>query len=282
MTMQQIDPAAIRRTNIVLTAGTWFLILGVVFYSLMTTTPFVAGHSAPGWEWSGWVLGLMVDIAFVMALQADSMLAQIEAADLGTWPRVFRWFTGGASVFLNTWTSMQHRDAVGVAVHLIAPALLLTVAEVGPVYRRAMAEALRRAEVDSRVDTSPAVVDIPASVPLISAQRTPDTAPAQYLAPLPAEPIAPQVIPVDTVPPEMPAAPSEAEQPVDGDAPLRLSADAARKAIEDGWVNGRSIRETAAVATRSPAYVSKVFTALDDRRGPRPAAGQLSLVKAEA
>lgn len=59
----------------------------------------------------------------------------------------------------------------------------------------------------------------------------------------------------------------------------RLATAQAREVIEACWVNGVSIRETARRATRSPAYVTKVFAKLDEGGGPAaPAPGQLALV----
>lgn len=46
-------------------------------------------------------------------------------------------------------------------------------------------------------------------------------------------------------------------------------------------MTGRSVRETAAAATRHPSYVGRVYRELDEQRGPQPMAGQLSLVKEE-
>lgn len=139
------DPrtAAITRTRHVLTGGRWFLIVGLVFYSLMTTTPFVSAHSE--WAWSGFVLGLIVDAAFIMALSAESTLARHGVTKLGRWPAAFRWLTGLSTVFLNVWLSVERRDWVGVAVHLIAPVLVMLLAEVGPVYMAALADAERDA-----------------------------------------------------------------------------------------------------------------------------------------
>jgi hypothetical protein len=141
MGVRELD--TIDRTRKVLVGGRWFLILGLVFYSLMTTTPFVSAHSE--WEWSGWVLGLIVDAAFIMALSAESTLAKYGVTELGKWPVAFRWITGLASVFLNVWLSVSEHDWVGVAVHLIAPALVMLLAEVGPVYMKALADAERDA-----------------------------------------------------------------------------------------------------------------------------------------
>lgn len=143
---QHVDVEALRTTSRVLDWGSWFIIAGVVFYSLMTTTPFVASHSE--WKWSGPALGLMMDAAFIMALQADSVLARHRVTDkqLGPWPRRFRMFTGVGTIFLNVWASVEKSDPVGVAVHLLAPALLLIISEVAPVYRRAMADLIADAE----------------------------------------------------------------------------------------------------------------------------------------
>ncbi len=59
----------------------------------------------------------------------------------------------------------------------------------------------------------------------------------------------------------------------------RLGTAQAREVIEACWVNGVSIRETARRATRSPAYVAKVFAKLDEGGGPTaPVPGQLALV----
>ncbi|QKV69906.1 peptidase C14 [Streptomyces harbinensis] len=135
-----VDIKALRRTNGILTAGTWLLTAGVVSYSLTTAAAFVEGYSR--WELGGIVLALMVDLAFVMSLQADAVLARHDVTDLGAWPAAFRWFTGAACVFLNTWYYVQRGDVIGVAVHLIAPTLLLLLSEVAPVYRRAMARVI--------------------------------------------------------------------------------------------------------------------------------------------
>jgi hypothetical protein len=72
--------------------------------------------------------------------------------------------------------------------------------------------------------------------------------------------------------------PAAAAVEVDTEEPARLSAEEARVVIEYGWENGQSVRETAAKATRSPAYVQKVYTALEESRGARPIPGQLALV----
>lgn len=59
---------------------------------------------------------------------------------------------------------------------------------------------------------------------------------------------------------------------------VRLSNGAAREAIEYGWRNGLSVRETAATATRSTTRVTQVWEKLEEEYGPRPSPAQLALV----
>jgi hypothetical protein len=77
-------------------------------------------------------------------------------------------------------------------------------------------------------------------------------------------------------PPERPE-PDEVDAE-DGGQPSKLNTEEARAAIEKGWADGLSVRNTATLATRAPSYVHNVFVKLDNERGPRPAHGQLSLV----
>nr|WSX81996.1 hypothetical protein OH826_32895 [Streptomyces sp. NBC_00899] len=52
--------------------------------------------------------------------------------------------------------------------------------------------------------------------------------------------------------------------------PAKLSTADAQTAIERGWADGLTVRETARRATRAPSYVHSVFVRLDTERGPRP------------
>lgn len=55
--------------------------------------------------------------------------------------------------------------------------------------------------------------------------------------------------------------------------PAKLDTAAAQTAIERGWAEGLSVRETARRATRAPSYVHSVFVRLDAERGSRPVNG---------
>jgi outer membrane biosynthesis protein TonB len=228
-----LDTKAIVRTRRVLTGGRWFLILGLVFYSLMTTTPFVSEHST--WSWSGWVLGLIVDVAFIMALSAEGTLAKYGVTKLGAWPVAFRWITGLSSVFLNVWLNVSAHDWVGVAVHLIAPALVMLLAEVGPVYMAALADAEREAL------SAPVSAPEPTADPT-EPERLPEPEPVQEELP---EPVA-----------------DEEPEPVN-DHGARLPNAEANKIIEQGWRHKLNPVEVAAAAGRHPATVRKKFAQLD-------------------
>ncbi|MDO0926812.1 hypothetical protein QQY24_15810 [Streptomyces sp. TG1A-8] len=237
----------IRRTRRVLTGGRWFLITGLVFYSLMTTTPFVSAHSE--WQWSGFVLGLIADAAFIMALSAESTLARHGVTQLGAWPVAFRWVTGMSSVFLNVWLSVAARDWVGVAVHLIAPALVMLLAEVGPVYTKALADAERDAQAETNT--------IPYTPHLMDAQAVAqfaETATATYTAPDGTAFDVELVPEADGIAVTLPEPEPE---------PARLSNKEANEIIEKGWRHRLSPEEVGKAANRHPATVRRKYKELD-------------------
>ncbi|MFJ1707859.1 hypothetical protein [Kitasatospora sp. NPDC088346] len=179
----------VRRTGRVITTFTWVLTGAVVTVSMFTAAPFIDAHSQ-GWG-SGPVMSVAADGCFILSLQADSTLARYDA-DGGAWPRLFRWVTGLATVWLNIGDAALAKDTVGVAIHLIPPLLLLLVAEAGPAYRRALASLTHRtpgraaedkvAPLWARPVPGPAGV-YPAPVPAV---------PEPYPAPAPA-PVEPAV-----------------------------------------------------------------------------------------
>jgi hypothetical protein len=115
----------------------WLIAAGAILFSLMTGAPFVSEHSQ--WKWTGWLLPVLVDAALVLSLSADSILSR-HGMESGKWATAFRYITGLASLFLNTWSSIAHRDWVGIAVHSIAPVILICASEVAPIYRRKFKE----------------------------------------------------------------------------------------------------------------------------------------------
>ena len=121
--------------------GTWTITFGAVLYSVLTVTPLMSGHTPTGWHWTAPILPLVVDAAVVIVVRMDSTLARL-GGDGGRWPMVLRWLTGLMTLLLNVGLSALQGDLVGVAVHSVAPLLLIVTAETSLAYRRAIAAAL--------------------------------------------------------------------------------------------------------------------------------------------
>ncbi|MFF7452896.1 DUF2637 domain-containing protein [Kitasatospora sp. NPDC008115] len=146
-----MSPAQIRSAERALSVGTWAITFGAVLYSVLTVTPLMAGHSPKGWEWTAPILPIVVDAAVVIVVRMDATLARLNG-DGGRWPVVLRWMTGLMTVLLNVGLSALDRDLVGVAVHAVAPLLLIVTAETSLSYRRAIGAALAAREHAERAE----------------------------------------------------------------------------------------------------------------------------------
>ncbi|MFD6114102.1 DUF2637 domain-containing protein [Streptomyces yangpuensis] len=145
----------IRSSERALSVGTWLIVGGAMLYSVLTVTPLMTAHTAAGWRWTAPILPLVVDAAVVIVVRLDSVLARLGGHG-GPWPVALRWMTGTMTLALNIGVSALAGDLVGVAVHAVAPLLLIVTAEAGLAYRRALTaavlavEARQRAEQDAR------------------------------------------------------------------------------------------------------------------------------------
>ncbi|MFB6517816.1 DUF2637 domain-containing protein [Streptomyces sp. NPDC056401] len=145
----------IRSSERALSFGTWLIVGGAMLYSVLTVTPLMAAHTPPEWRWTAPILPLVVDAAVVIVVRLDSVLARLGGHG-GAWPVALRWMTGTMTLALNIGVSALAGDMVGVAVHSVAPLLLIVTAEAGLAYRRALTaavlavEARKRAEQDAR------------------------------------------------------------------------------------------------------------------------------------
>ncbi|MFE6282919.1 DUF2637 domain-containing protein [Streptomyces sp. NPDC057877] len=124
-----------------LSSGTWLIVCGAMLYSILTVTPLMAAHTADEWDWTAPILPLVVDAAVVIVVKLDDVLARLGGHG-GRWPVVLRWMTGLMTLALNTADSALKKDPVGVAVHAVAPLLLIVTAETSLAYRRAIARAV--------------------------------------------------------------------------------------------------------------------------------------------
>ncbi|WP_425829625.1 DUF2637 domain-containing protein [Streptomyces fractus] len=123
-----------------LSGGTWLIVCGAMLYSILTVTPLMAKHTAPEWAWTAPILPLVVDAAVVIVVKLDDVLARLGGHG-GKWPIALRWMTGLMTWALNIADSALKKDLVGVAVHSVAPLLLIVTAETSLAYRRALAAA---------------------------------------------------------------------------------------------------------------------------------------------
>jgi hypothetical protein len=138
-----MSEAEIRSAERVLMLGTWAITAGALLFSVLTVTPLVQSVSPPGWEWTAPILPLVVDAAVIIVVRLDSVISRLGATG-GPWPGVLRWMTGLMTLALNVGNSALHQDWVGMAVHAVAPLLLIVTAEAGLAYRRAITAALAR------------------------------------------------------------------------------------------------------------------------------------------
>ncbi|AJP01752.1 SpdB [Streptomyces cyaneogriseus subsp. noncyanogenus] len=134
-----------------LSSGTWLIVCGAMLYSILTVTPLMAAHTPEKWDWTAPILPLVVDAAVVIVVKLDDVLARLGGHG-GRWPVTLRWMTGLMTLALNTADSALKKDLVGVAVHAVAPLLLIVTAETSLAYRRAIAAAVAALERQQRAD----------------------------------------------------------------------------------------------------------------------------------
>ncbi|MGY4968477.1 DUF2637 domain-containing protein [Streptomyces nigrescens] len=135
----------VRSAERALSVGTWLIVGGAMLYSILTVTPLMSAHTPKPWAWTAPILPLVVDAAVVIVVRLDSVLARLGGHG-GRWPIALRWMTGAMTLALNIADSALKKDLVGVAVHAVAPLLLIVTAETGLAYRRAITHAVAALE----------------------------------------------------------------------------------------------------------------------------------------
>jgi hypothetical protein len=146
-----VNTVQVRSAERALSVGTWLIVFGAMLYSVLTVTPLMAAHTPDQWAWTAPILPLVVDAAVVIVVRLDAVLARLGGHG-GRWPVVLRWMTGCMTLALNVADSALARDLVGVAVHAVAPLLLIVTAETGLAYRRAITRAMEDLEAKSRAE----------------------------------------------------------------------------------------------------------------------------------
>jgi hypothetical protein len=141
----RVNAVQIRSAERALSVGTWLIVTGAMLYSVLTVTPLAAAHTPAQWAWTAPILPTVVDAAVLIVIRLDAVLALLGSHG-GKWPVVLRWMTGCMTLALNVADSALRKDLVGVAVHAVAPLLLIVTAEAGLAYRRAIAAAVNALE----------------------------------------------------------------------------------------------------------------------------------------
>jgi hypothetical protein len=146
-----MNAVQIRSAERALSAGTWLIVAGAMLYSILTVTPLAAAHTPKAWRWTAPILPLVVDAAVVIVVRLDATLARLGGHG-GRWPVVLRWMTGVMTLALNVADAALKKDLVGMAVHSVAPLLLIVTAETGLAYRKAITAAQVVAEQKARAE----------------------------------------------------------------------------------------------------------------------------------
>jgi hypothetical protein len=133
----------LRSAERTLANGTWAITFGALLFSVLTVTPLVMRVTPDRWHWTAPILPIVVDSAVVIVVRLDSIVSRLGGSG-GAWPALLRWMTGIMTLALNVANSALHHDMVGVAVHSVAPLLLIVTAEAALAYRRAITRALDR------------------------------------------------------------------------------------------------------------------------------------------
>ncbi|MFJ8754492.1 DUF2637 domain-containing protein [Streptomyces sp. NPDC102441] len=146
-----MNSVQIRSAEKALSVGTWLIVGGAMLFSILTVTPLMERHTPKGWEWTAPILPLVVDAAVVIVVRLDAVLARLGGHG-GKWPVVLRWMTGCMTLALNVADSALKKELVGVAVHAVAPLLLIVTAETGLAYRTAITAALTAQEAQQKAE----------------------------------------------------------------------------------------------------------------------------------
>ncbi|MBW5487214.1 DUF2637 domain-containing protein, partial [Streptomyces bambusae] len=131
--------------------GTWLIVGGAMLFSVLTVTPLMAAHTPDAWDWTAPILPVEVDAAVVIVVRLDSVLARL-GGQAGGWSVALRWITGAQTLALNIGESALAGDLIGVALHSVAPMLLIVTAEAGLAYRRSLTAAVRALEDGKRAE----------------------------------------------------------------------------------------------------------------------------------
>lgn len=113
-----------------------------LLFTMVNVQQFAAGnHPVQSFHWwISWLLDPMAALTMATAIVFEWTLASY-GRHVG-WLTVTKWFAGGSTLLMNIWSSLfgETPSPSGVVLHLVAPGLLLCLAEAAPRVRVHLAE----------------------------------------------------------------------------------------------------------------------------------------------
>ena len=196
------DVEQLERTGTWIGRCVWAVAAVVMIFSAGTAYTLLRDHEVPAGI--AWLLAPAVDVALVAALLGDGALHR--HGERVAWGTALRWSTGLFTLGLNTGGAVGRGDWAGVAIHAIAPVLLVILTEAAAAYRLAFARVaagLRDTERDSGTAREPWFT--PAEVATADVSTSVDTESVPMMS---------TAVDTGTVPQEIPAQPCPVPLPV--------------------------------------------------------------------
>jgi hypothetical protein len=136
-------------------AGTRVLVIVLALalvFTMVNVQQFAStGHQFPSFQWwIAWLLDPMASLTMASAIVFEWTLASYGRRE--AWLTATKWFAGLATLVMNVWSSFFGDSASpsGVVLHLVAPGLLLFLAEAAPRAHKQLAGII--AELVTRAD----------------------------------------------------------------------------------------------------------------------------------
>lgn len=131
------EAARVRTTGEWLGRALWVVAALALVFTMANVTTFAVQHHTP--VWIAWLLDPMASLTLLVVLVGDSVLSR-HGMRVGAWSTLVKWGAGAATWAMNIWQAAITGDHAGVVLHSVAPALVIGLAEVTPVYRQRFAD----------------------------------------------------------------------------------------------------------------------------------------------
>ncbi len=154
------------------------MLLGLAF-TMVNVQEFAAKGAAVftlGWI-AAWLLDPMVSLVLIAVLRAEQITAryQVDMHVMGPWVRRTKVFAFAATYTMNTWKAWAALDPAGILLHSVPPVLVYLAAEVGPVLRDRLTEAVLKAATLAATNRANTADTAPSVNPTVEVHQTPQT-----------------------------------------------------------------------------------------------------------